>query len=73
MTTSPPTEKGTLLSPEQRRRLGEVYRLILSWQPGDKKTREGPKELLSHPVSNHLAVSPDRLSGNDNSKGGANG
>lgn len=69
MTLSSPTERGTLLSPEQRRKLGEVYQLILSWQPGNNKTGESSKE---HQAPNHPTVSPGTPSSKDNSKGGAN-
>jgi hypothetical protein len=67
MTISPPTERGTLLSPEQRRRLGEVYRLILSWPPGDEKIEKDPRKLSSSQSPTHPSSS------DDNSKGGANG
>ena len=73
MITPSPTEKQTLFSPEQRRRLGEVYRLILSWLQDDKKAIKGHGEPILPELPNHAAPSLDGAFSNDHSKGGVNG
>lgn len=62
MITPFPTAEQSLFTPEQRRRLGEVYCRILSWQQEDKKTG---KDTPSAPL--------DDASSEDHSKGGDHG
>ena len=73
MTTSSPAEGETLLSPEQRRRLGEVYRLILSWGQDDKKMEQNPTKPLSAQVPSQPVAALDTSFSEDISKGGADG
>ncbi|HKZ41753.1 MAG TPA: hypothetical protein VJ044_12365 [Candidatus Hodarchaeales archaeon] len=39
--------KEVVLTPEQRRRLGQVYRLILSWRRERKNKKEEPSQVES--------------------------
>ena len=74
MITPSPTEERAPLSPEQRRRLGEVYRRILSWRQEDKKAGKNLEKPVSPQLPNRPVYAHDDASSDENySKGGANG
>lgn len=66
MITPSPTAEQSLFTPEQRRRLGEVYCRILSWR------QEDIQKPSSSALPNHLVL-PDDASSEDHSKGGIHG
>ncbi len=72
MSTPSPTAEQSLFTPEQRRRLGEVYRRILSWRQEDKKTGNDIQKPSPSAIPNQFAL-PDDVSSEDHSKGGDHG